>query len=69
MQTRKLWTTIGYNNTAQNRFRTAFGIDDINVKIAILFKNAAVTQLKGWLLPAAAAVLLYQLLVGIWVLR
>ena len=68
MQACRLRPTIGYSNTAQNRFRSAFGINDINVEIAVFVKNAAVIQLKGRLLAAAAAVFLHQLLVGKWTL-
>ena len=68
MQACRLRPTIAYTNTAQNRFRSAFGINDINVEIAIIVKNAAVIQLKGRFLAAATAVFLHQLLVGKWTL-
>lgn len=56
MQVGYLRPTIGYNNTAQNRFGTAFGIDDINIEVAVFVKNAAVNQLKGRFLAAATAI-------------
>ena len=68
MEACRLLPTIGYRNTAQNRFGTAFGIDDINVEIAVFVKNIAIIQLKGWLLPATSAVFLHQLMVGKWTL-
>ena len=59
MQVCCLRPTIGYGDTAQNRFSIAFGVDLINVEIAVLVK----TQLNGWLLSATSAVFLQQLMI------